>query len=300
MSGETSKAMNYRMQAESGGLVRRVLMLIAATIAMCAGILPATTGSAVAASYTYGVANTSEYPPDGVYFRSAPDWNTPIKVAGMGVYAGDQVHEECWQMGTNVPRRDGGSNLIWLHVSNVTRPTVAGRANVGWLNGHFINDGAAPNHAPAGVPQCSQPVDWQALTDKLLFQDTLWMFLSSRAKGGGQLDWSSDLCSAPTTEPQRSQPLGFDFRGPCERHDFGYRNYKKQGRFTETNRKRIDDNFHNDLYTYVCADYTGLSSASGVLCRRIADIYYNAVRACGASVAPACLDPIFHAGRLFA
>src|SRR5689334_11939917 len=38
------------------------------------------------------------------------------------------------------------------------------------------------------------------------------------------LDWSTDYCSDSPDEP-----LGFDFRIPCWRHDFGYRNYKAVG-----------------------------------------------------------------------
>src|SRR5262245_31538097 len=48
-------------------------------------------------------------------------------------------------------------------------------------------------------------------------------------------DWSTDFCS---TSPD--QPLGFDFRLSCHRHDFGYRNYKAVGQF-EANKTRIDD-----------------------------------------------------------
>jgi hypothetical protein len=39
-------------------------------------------------------------------------------------------------------------------------------------------------------------------------------------------DWSTDYCS-----DSPDQPLGFDFRLPCARHDFGYRNYDRLGRF---------------------------------------------------------------------
>ena len=39
-------------------------------------------------------------------------------------------------------------------------------------------------------------------------------------------DWSTDYCSSSP-----DQPLGFDFRLPCQHHDFGYRNYKAMGAF---------------------------------------------------------------------
>src|SRR4051794_11523712 len=54
-------------------------------------------------------------------------------------------------------------------------------------------------------------------------------------------DWSTDYCS---TSPD--QPLGFDFRLSCHRHDFGYRNYKNVGAF-DPNKSRIDDSFYFDL-----------------------------------------------------
>lgn len=45
-------------------------------------------------------------------------------------------------------------------------------------------------------------------------------------------------------------------------------------------KKRIDDNFKNDLYD-VCKKFSGLQSFKGVECRRIADIYVAFVRKFG-------------------
>lgn len=99
--------------------------------------------------------NTSEYPPDGIYFRNRPDWNNTSRVNGWGVFAGDLVQLECWDTGTNVPRRDGGSNTVWYMANNVTRPTAPGpRPNSGWINAHFVNDGTGPNQVAPGVPHC--------------------------------------------------------------------------------------------------------------------------------------------------
>lgn len=39
-----------------------------------------------------------------------------------------------------------------------------------------------------------------------------------------------DGCSGPASQNR----LGFPFRTACERHDFGYRNFAKQGRMTDT------------------------------------------------------------------
>jgi hypothetical protein len=89
------------------------------------------------------------------------------------------------------------------------------------------------------------------------------------------LDWSSDGCS---NSPDR--PSGFNFLPSCQRHDFGYRNYKRLGLFNESIRKEIDDNLKKDLYKY-CSRFSGWSSWKGVACRRIADTYYIAVRSGG-------------------
>jgi len=61
----------------------------------------------------------------------------------------------------------------------------------------------------------------------------------------------------------------------CYRHDFGYRNYKAQSRFTDANKLRIDNNFKSDLYNQ-CQ-----SESSPSICEGTADVYYAAVRAFG-------------------
>ncbi|MER7364862.1 phospholipase [Nonomuraea wenchangensis] len=87
-------------------------------------------------------------------------------------------------------------------------------------------------------------------------------------------DWSTDLCSSSP-----DQPLGFDFRMPCRRHDFGYRNYKSVSQFP-ANKSRIDDAFYYDL-RQVCAGYSGISKAT---CDGLAWTYYQAVREFGSLV----------------
>ena len=88
-------------------------------------------------------------------------------------------------------------------------------------------------------------------------------------------DWSTDYCSASP-----DQPLGYDFRLPCWRHDFGYRNYKALGRFP-ANKSRVDDAFYADM-TRKCATY-GLLLAPP--CLSVAWTYYQAVRAFGSTAA---------------
>jgi Prokaryotic phospholipase A2 len=86
-----------------------------------------------------------------------------------------------------------------------------------------------------------------------------------------QLDWSTDYCSASPDEP-----LGFDFRLSCWRHDFGYRNYKALQQFP-ANKAHVDDAFYADLKR-VCAQYNVFIRAS---CYSLAWTYYQAVRVFG-------------------
>lgn len=143
--------------------------------------------------------------------------------------------------------------------------------------------------------------DRVAQTDRLVFSASMADFLSARSAnmGGSALDWSTDGCSVgPIPEPSRSQPRGYDFRGACWRHDFGYRNYKLQGRLSEAARQRVDDRFHRDMYD-VCDRYSGWRAARGVECRRIADVFYAVVRTCGQNPAPVCPSQIPGLLRLF-
>jgi phospholipase A2-like protein len=80
-------------------------------------------------------------------------------------------------------------------------------------------------------------------------------------------DWTTDLCSSSP-----DQPLGFDFRMPCRRHDFGYRNYKAVTLFP-ANKEHIDQALLFDMRN-VCGGYAG---ARKVACDRLAWSYYQAV-----------------------
>jgi len=127
----------------------------------------------------------------------------------------------------------------------------------------------SPPHDPL-IPLLStrQTAALNAETDRLLFAAPMSSFLATRsALTPSGLDWSSDGCfSSP------NNPFGFDFLGPCTRHDFGYRNYKAQYRFVPANKKYIDDNFRADMYDQ-CAKEVLADS-----CRFTADMYYRAVR----------------------
>ena len=88
------------------------------------------------------------------------------------------------------------------------------------------------------------------------------------------LDWSTDYCSDSPDEP-----LGFDFRMPCWRHDFGYRNYKHLGQFS-ANKAHVDSAFYFDLKAK-CARYPVVVRPA---CYSLAWTYYQAVRDFGAVV----------------
>jgi hypothetical protein len=88
-------------------------------------------------------------------------------------------------------------------------------------------------------------------------------------------DWSTDYCSSSP-----DNPLGFDFRMPCWRHDFGYRNYKAVDRFS-ANKARVDDAFYADMRRR-CATHNIVVRPA---CYSLAWTYYQAVRMFGSVVA---------------
>ncbi|KAK4068678.1 hypothetical protein Purlil1_13733 [Purpureocillium lilacinum] len=128
---------------------------------------------------------------------------------------------------------------------------------------------ALPAQGPGGS-ELAKRVTAQDLTitDQYLFDSSLSDFMDrSRAQDPSSLDWTNDGCSnAPDA------PFGFRFLDACIRHDFGYRNYKAQGRFTESARAKIDNKFRKDLRDQ-CS-----SSGLRLLCVFKADTYYWAVR----------------------
>jgi hypothetical protein len=84
--------------------------------------------------------------------------------------------------------------------------------------------------------------------------------------------WTTDYCSGV---PER--PTGFDFRLPCRRHDFGYRNYRAMGRLP-ANRARLDKAFLADLVRQ-CGTYRRLLRP---VCNVVAVAYYSGTRTFGA------------------
>ena len=91
---------------------------------------------------------------------------------------------------------------------------------------------------------------------------------------GGPWDLSTDLCSfSPNTGPS------FDFRWPCIRHDFAWRNLKRLDAQrstpvdTRARRLRADEQFLADMRT-TCDLRSGLARTT---CRTVAATYYQAV-----------------------
>ena len=115
------------------------------------------------------------------------------------------------------------------------------------------------------------PAQLRQVTDQYGFSTSLNGFQTVRAQQpyADQLDWSSDGCSSSP-----DNPFGFDFVKACHRHDFSYRNYKRQARFNETTRLTIDNKFKSDLYEICAGNWA---------CNRTADVYYAAVRQFGSS-----------------
>jgi hypothetical protein len=127
------------------------LVRLTATPLAALGLIVAVPTVADASGPVFTVMNTSETPPDGVWFRNSPHTADTSRITGLGVYKNERVELQCYAWGDSVKPYN---NTLWYKVANVSRPTVAGRANVGYLNAHYINDGKNANVLDAGVPQC--------------------------------------------------------------------------------------------------------------------------------------------------
>ncbi|VUC24177.1 unnamed protein product [Clonostachys rosea] len=112
-----------------------------------------------------------------------------------------------------------------------------------------------------------------ARTDDLMFRTNLADFISKReGQQPPTLDWNSDGC---TGVPDK--PLEFNFLPACYRHDFGYANFKHQGRFNEVARLKIDEAFKDDLNTMCDKE----KKHRRVLCRTYASGYHMGARLLG-------------------
>jgi hypothetical protein len=122
--------------------------------------------------------------------------------------------------------------------------------------------------------------DW-AYVQQQLFQVSLSQFVRTAAAGDRWFDWTTDLCSAPLVG---STGLSFDFRNPCRRHDFGYRNLRLldrrygSGRYwTAAHRLRVDQVFLADMRAH-CRTRSIVLQAQ---CFSWSQTYFLAVRVAG-------------------
>jgi len=88
------------------------------------------------------------------------------------------------------------------------------------------------------------------------------------------LDWTTDGCSAPIVG---SEGRSFNFRTACDRHDFGYRNFKALGLFDTSTRTLIDEQLLRDMNTSCDSQRRTLK----VRCIAWSEIFYTMVRAAG-------------------
>jgi hypothetical protein len=88
------------------------------------------------------------------------------------------------------------------------------------------------------------------------------------------LDWTTDGCSAPIVG---SEGRSFNFRAACDRHDFGYRNFKALGLFDASTRTQIDEQLHRDMNRACDSQRRTLK----VRCVAWSEIFYTMVRAAG-------------------
>ena len=136
---------------------------------------------------------------------------------------------------------------------------------------------AGPVHAGPRIH--SAPDDW-AYVQHELYQVSLGTVLAHTATGDRWFDWSTDYCSAPLVG---NTGLSFDFRGPCRRHDFGYRNLRLLDRrygggyWNATNRRRVDQQFLADMKSHCRGRAVWLQPR----CYSWAETYYAAVRLFG-------------------
>jgi hypothetical protein len=116
------------------------LFVVAVIIVVAVSVLMASIASA---DPTFPVMNAE----GGIYWRSAPDWATPIVEPDSGVFDGTTIAVQCYQSGNSVPESE---DTMWEQASVVEGP---GRGS-GWLNEHPINDGQPIDQPSPGVPPC--------------------------------------------------------------------------------------------------------------------------------------------------
>lgn len=94
----------------------------------------------------------------------------------------------------------------------------------------------------ARFPGIQRQQSLRSITNQYCFILTLPEFTARRnRREPPNLDWSSDGCTAAP-----NNPFGFPFLPGCHRHDFGYRNFRRQNRFNRSNKKAIDEQLKSE------------------------------------------------------
>ena len=127
------------------------------------------------------------------------------------------------------------------------------------------------------APSPHNPATLTSVVERGVFSTELTSFPSfvrENRREFRELNWSTDYCSAPLVG---NTGRSFNFRTPCQRHDFAYRNMKLLGTLTEANRKRVDEQFLSDMRA-TCAP-RGISQRFN--CYAWAETFFAAVRTFG-------------------
>lgn len=136
----------------------------------------------------------------------------------------------------------------------------------------------------AAAPLASPATDL-AFVEHVLYGVPLAEFVRVADQRGATdtwFDWRTDWCSAPLVG---STGRSFDFRSPCRRHDFGYRNLQLLDRragvpgryWNATSRSRVDRQLLADMRTHCRAR----AWYERYTCLGWADTFYAVVRIAG-------------------
>jgi len=133
------------------GVFPRSFRAIPAVLAACLLLVPLVVGLQSAAAPVE--ASASQIFPTmndggGIFWRSGANWNDAEAIPGNGFYPGTYVTVYCYQSGSAVP---GSADTMWVQAAWSSGP---GRGH-GWMDEHFVNDGAPIDQAAPGIPACS-------------------------------------------------------------------------------------------------------------------------------------------------
>jgi hypothetical protein len=139
--------------------------------------------------------------------------------------------------------------------------------------------------ASAGPVAAGTPATDAAFVEQMMYATSMADFVriaDARAPIDTWFDWTTDWCSAPLVG---STGRSFDFRSPCRRHDFGYRNLQLLERrygtgstyWNAASRERVDRQLRTDMKAH-CRTRPWHERYT---CLAWADTFYAAVRVAG-------------------